>query len=247
MIEVRDLWKSYGGFHAVLGVSFSVARGEIVGFCGPNGAGKTTCMKILTGFMVPSRGTVRIGGVDVVKDSFATRKMVGYLPENTPLYPDMTVREYLRFCADLRRMPSGRARARIDAVVELCSLQPKYRAGIKTLSKGYRQRVGIAQAILHEPEVLILDEPTVGLDPNQVVPVRQIIKDVGRSRTVILCSHILSEVEATCGRVMIIHEGVIVGDGTVPDLVASVPAGPDDGAVGLERVFRSLTSRRGVA
>src|SRR5262245_17409846 len=171
--------KSYGGFHALLGINFKVNRGEIVGFCGPNGAGKTTCMKILTGYMLPSRGAVRVGGIDVVEHSLETRRMVGYLPENTPLYADMTVREYLRFCADLRRMSGPRASDRIDQVVELCSLQPKFRAPIKTLSKGYRQRVGIAQALLHEPQVLILDEPTVGLDPNQVLPVREIIRDVG--------------------------------------------------------------------
>src|SRR5262245_19842654 len=159
MIEVQDLWKSYGAFHALLGINFNVAHGEIVGFCGPNGAGKTTCMKILTGYMLPSRGKVKVGGIDVVDHSLETRQMIGYLPENTPLYGDMTVREYLKFCADLRRMPGSRARTRIDEVVELCSLKPKYRAPIKTLSKGYRQRVGIAQAILHEPEVLILDEP----------------------------------------------------------------------------------------
>jgi ABC-2 type transport system ATP-binding protein len=246
MIEVQDLWKSYGNFHALLGISFSVRRGEIVGFCGPNGAGKTTCMKILTGYMLPSRGNVRVGGVDVVADSLETRQMIGYLPENTPLYGDMTVREYLKFCADLRGMTKSRADTRIDAVVTLCSLQPKFRAPIKTLSKGYRQRVGIAQALLHEPEVLILDEPTVGLDPNQVVPVREIIRDVGRDRTVILCSHILSEVEAVCGRVLIIHEGLIVGDGTPAELVAKV-GGAADGGVGLERVFRGLTSKAGVA
>jgi ABC-2 type transport system ATP-binding protein len=159
----------------------------------------------------------------------------------------MTVREYLKFAADLRRMPGARAKTRIDDVVDLCSLQPKYRAPIKTLSKGYRQRVGIAQALLHEPEVLILDEPTVGLDPNQVVPVRQIIRDVGRSRTVILCSHILSEVEATCGRVIIIHEGVIAADGTPQDLIARVPGAAGEGGVGLERVFRSLTAKAGAA
>jgi ABC-2 type transport system ATP-binding protein len=247
MIEVRDLWKSYGAFHALLGINFTVNRGEIVGFCGPNGAGKTTCMKILTGYMLPSRGSVTVGGVDVVEHSLETRRMIGYLPENTPLYPDMTVREYLRFCADLRRMPGRRAADRISEVVDLCSLQPKYRAPIKTLSKGYRQRVGIAQALLHEPKVLILDEPTVGLDPNQVVPVRQIVRDVGRDRTVILCSHILSEVEAVCGRVIIIHEGVIVGDGTVDALKAGM--GATDGApgAGLEQVFRNLTAKTGVA
>jgi ABC-2 type transport system ATP-binding protein len=245
MIEVQDLWKSYGGFHALLGISFTIRRGEIVGFCGPNGAGKTTCMKILTGYMLPSRGSVKVAGVDVLTDSIRTRGMIGYLPENTPLYGDMTVREYLRFCADLRGMAKGRAASRIDAVVDLCSLQPKYKAPIKTLSKGYRQRVGIAQAILHEPEVLILDEPTVGLDPNQVVPVRQIIRDVGRERTVILCSHILSEVEAVCGRVLIIHEGMIVGDGTPGDLAARVGADAGEGGIALERVFRGLTSKAG--
>jgi ABC-2 type transport system ATP-binding protein len=238
--------KSYGGFHALLGINFTVNRGEIVGFCGPNGAGKTTCMKIMTGYMLPSRGTVTVGGVDVVEHSLETRRMIGYLPENTPLYPDMTVREYLRFCADLRRMPGRRAQDRIDDVVDLCSLQPKYRAPIKTLSKGYRQRVGIAQALLDEPKVLILDEPTVGLDPNQVLPVRQIVRDVGRDRTVILCSHILSEVEAVCGRVVIIHEGVIVGDGTVDALKAGIGSTAPPGA-GLEQVFRSLTAKTGVA
>jgi ABC-2 type transport system ATP-binding protein len=242
MIEVRDLWKSYGGFHALLGINFTVNRGEIVGFCGPNGAGKTTCMKIMTGYMLPSRGSVTVGGIDVVEHSLEVRRMIGYLPENTPLYPDMTVREYLRYCADLRRMPGRRAADRINDVVDLCSLQPKFRAPIKTLSKGYKQRVGIAQALLHEPKVLILDEPTVGLDPNQVIPVRQIVRDVGRDRTVILCSHILSEVEAVCGRVVIIHEGVIVGDGTVDALKAGVGPG-----AGLEQVFRSLTAKAGVA
>ena len=246
MIEVQDLWKSYGGFHALLGINFSVNRGEIVGFCGPNGAGKTTCMKILTGYMLPSRGSVRVGGIDVVEHSLETRRMIGYLPENTPLYADMTVREYLRFCADLRRMSGPKAHDRIDQVVELCSLQPKFRAPIKTLSKGYRQRVGIAQALLHEPQVLILDEPTVGLDPNQVLPVREIIRDVGRDRTVILCSHILSEVEAVCGRVVIIHEGLIVGDGTVPELKSRLGVAGGEG-VGLERVFRNLTAKTGAA
>jgi ABC-2 type transport system ATP-binding protein len=246
MIEVRDLWKSYGGFHALLGINFTVNRGEIVGFCGPNGAGKTTCMKILTGYMLPSRGKVMVGGIDVVEHSLETRRMIGYLPENTPLYPDMTVREYLSFCADLRRMPGRRAADRISDVVDLCSLQPKYRAPIKTLSKGYKQRVGIAQALLHEPKVLILDEPTVGLDPNQVLPVRQIVRDVGRDRTVMLCSHILSEVEAVCGRVIIIHEGVIVGDGTPAALKASVSATDGAPGAGLEQVFRSLTAKAGV-
>ncbi|HYC77683.1 MAG TPA: ATP-binding cassette domain-containing protein [Planctomycetota bacterium] len=239
MIEVRDLWKSYGSFHALLGVTFHVARGEILGFLGPNGAGKTTAMKIMTGFIYPSSGTVTVGGVDVVEDSLAVRRQIGYLPEHTPLYPDLTVAEYLRFCASLRGMEADYARRRLDVVADLCSLRPKWRAPIKTLSKGYRQRVGIAQALLHEPEVLILDEPTVGLDPNQVAPIRDIIRDVGRERTVILCSHILPEVEAVCGRVVIINEGRIVGDGTPRELAQRVHPGRE---ASLEEVFRTLTA-----
>jgi ABC-2 type transport system ATP-binding protein len=244
MIEVRDLWKTYGSFRALLGVSFDVRRGEILGFLGPNGAGKTTAMKIMTGFIYPASGSVTVGGLDVVENSLEVRRKIGYLPEHAPLYPDLTVTEYLRFCAALRDLPGGRAKARIDAVIDLCALVPKRRAPIKTLSKGYRQRVGIAQAILHEPEVLILDEPTVGLDPNQVVPIREIIRDVGRERTVILCSHILPEVEATCGRVVIISEGRIVGDGAPKDLAERHLPGRD---ASLEDVFRALTAPAGAA
>jgi ABC-2 type transport system ATP-binding protein len=214
MIEVEDLRKNYGTFRALLGVTFQVDRGEILGFLGPNGAGKTTAMKILTGFLNPSFGRAVVDGHDVLENSVEVRRKIGYLPENTPLYDDMSVKEYLRYCGALRRMNSGRLRQRIDAVVTMTGLQPKFRALIKTLSKGYRQRVGIAQALLHEPEIIILDEPTVGLDPNQVVEVRNLIREVGQGRTVILCSHILSEVEATCSRVVIIHLGRIVADGT---------------------------------
>jgi ABC-2 type transport system ATP-binding protein len=239
MIEVKDLWKTYGSFHALSGVTFHVKRGEILGFLGPNGAGKTTAMKIMTGFLYPTHGTVTVGGVDVVEDSLSVRRMIGYLPEHTPLYGDLTVVEYLAFCASLRRMPSYRAKERVDATVAMCSLEPKRRAPIRTLSKGYRQRVGIAQALLHEPDVLILDEPTVGLDPNQVVPIREMIKDVGRDRTVILCSHILSEVEAVSDRVVIISEGRIVGDGAKVEL-AKRHLGDENAS--LERVFRTLTA-----
>lgn len=222
MIEVEDLRKNYGAFRALRGVDFTVDKGEILGFLGPNGAGKTTTMKILTGFLNPTAGKAVVAGHNVLEDSVEVRRRIGYLPENTPLYEDMTVREYLRFCGRLRRMGGPRLNERIDDVVGLTALEPKFRAPIKTLSKGYRQRVGIAQALLHEPEILILDEPTVGLDPNQVVDVRGLIREVGESRTVILCSHILSEVEATCGRVVIINVGKIVADGTPEELKQEV-------------------------
>ena len=214
MIEVEDLRKNYGNFRALRGVEFSVDKGEILGFLGPNGAGKTTTMKILTGFLNPTAGRATVAGHNVLEDSVAVRQKIGYLPEHTPLYQDMTVHEYLRFCGRLRRMGGARLKECIERVVGLTALQPKYRAPIKTLSKGYRQRVGIAQALLHEPEIIILDEPTVGLDPNQVVDVRTLISEIGEARTVVLCSHILSEVEATCGRVVIINEGRIVANDT---------------------------------
>ncbi|MAG34310.1 MAG: MFS transporter [Deltaproteobacteria bacterium] len=214
MIEVEDLRKNYGAFRALRGVDFTVDTGEILGFLGPNGAGKTTTMKILTGFLNPTAGRAVVAGHNVLEDSVEVRRRIGYLPENTPLYDDMTVKEYLRYCGRLRRMGGTWLADRIATVVGMTALHPKYRAPIKTLSKGYRQRVGIAQALLHEPEIIILDEPTVGLDPNQVVDVRSLIREVGEHRTVIICSHILPEVEATCGRVVIIHEGVIVANGS---------------------------------
>ncbi|HMS15436.1 MAG TPA: ATP-binding cassette domain-containing protein [Planctomycetota bacterium] len=218
MIEVSQLTKYYGSFAALKSVDFSVDRGEILGFLGPNGAGKTTTMKILTGFLNPSEGTATVAGHNVLEDSVEVRRKIGYLPENTPLYEDLRVVDYLRYAGRLRRMGGRHLQTRIDAVVSTTSLWPKYRAPIRTLSKGYRQRVGIAQALLHEPEIIILDEPTVGLDPNQVVDVRRLIQEVGDDRTVVLCSHILSEVEATCGRVVIINQGSIVANGKPSDL-----------------------------
>jgi ABC-2 type transport system ATP-binding protein len=218
MIEVVDLRKHYGRFQALRGIDFTVDPGEILGFLGPNGAGKTTAMKILTGFLNPTSGKALVAGHNVLDDSVEVRRRIGYLPENTPLYEDMSVSEYLRYCGRLRRMGGARLADRIKTVVGLTGLHPKYRALIKTLSKGYRQRVGIAQALLHEPEIIILDEPTVGLDPNQVVDVRTLIREVGERRTVILCSHILSEVEATCGRVVIIAQGEIVANGSPEEL-----------------------------
>lgn len=218
MIEVDDLRKDYGSFRALDGVSFKLDRGEILGFLGPNGAGKTTTMKILTGFLYPTSGRATVAGHDVMENSVEVRRRIGYLPEHTPLYDDMTVSEYLHTCGRLRSMSGAHLAERTKIVVGLTALGPKYRAPIHTLSKGYRQRVGLAQALLHEPEIIILDEPTVGLDPNQVVDVRAIMREVGRDRTVILCSHILPEVEAVCGRVIIIDDGKIVADGATAEL-----------------------------
>ena len=218
MIEVEDLRKNYGAFRALRGVDFTVDKGEILGFLGPNGAGKTMTMKILTGFLNPTAGKAVVAGHNVLEDSVTVRRRIGYLPEHTPLYEDMTVKEYLRFCGRLRSMGGAHLSDRITRVVGLTALEPKFNALIHTLSKGYRQRVGIAQALLHEPEILILDEPTVGLDPNQVVDVRSLIREIGEARTVVLCSHILPEVEATCGRVVIINVGEIVADGTPEEL-----------------------------
>ena len=210
MIEVESLTKYYGDFPAISDVSFTVDKGEILGFLGPNGAGKTTTMKILTGYMPPTEGVVRISGYDVVSQSLDARKRMGYLPETVPLYTDMTVRGYLGFMGSIRGMPRDRIRRRISDVVDICRLGDYTDTLIGKLSKGFRQRVGIAQAILHEPDILILDEPTIGIDPIQVVETRQLIKDLGREHTVIISTHILPEVSAICQRVVIIHEGEIV-------------------------------------
>ena len=210
MIEVDHLTKYYGKFPAVTDVSFAVEKGEVLGFLGPNGAGKTTIMKILTGFMPPTGGTARIAGHDVVSQSLAARKHVGYLPETVPLYTDMTVRGYMEFMGSIRGMDRAHIRRRVGEVVEICRLEEYRDSLIGKLSKGFRQRVGIAQAILHEPEVLILDEPTIGIDPIQVVETRELIKSLGKEHTVIISTHILPEVSMLCERVIIIHEGEVV-------------------------------------
>lgn len=212
MLVVKDLHKFYGGFHAVRGISFELKDGEVLGFLGPNGAGKTTTMKIITGFLAMTSGDVTVDGLDVVGDSLEVRRRLGYLPENAPLYDDMTVTEYLNFVCDVRGLKGQKRRERIGYVTDVCALGAKRRAVIKTLSKGYRQRVGLAQSIIHEPKLVILDEPTVGLDPNQIIEIRELIRAVGRDNTVILSSHILAEVEATCSRVIIIDHGEIVAD-----------------------------------
>ena len=214
MIVAAQLTKAYGNFHAIEDVTFQIEKGQTVGFLGPNGAGKTTTMRIITGFVPPTSGTATIGGYDVVENSREARKLVGYLPETVPLYTDMSVKGYLNFTGTLRGMNSKHLRNRIDDVVDVCGLNDYYHTFVGRLSKGYRQRVGIAQAILHEPQVLILDEPTIGIDPIQVVETRQLIKDLGQENTIVLSTHILPEVSMICDRVLIIHEGQIVAEDT---------------------------------
>lgn len=225
MIEVRGLTKRYGPERAVDDVSFDVRQGEILGFLGPNGAGKTTTMKVITCYLPPTEGTVRVDGEDVRTAPLAVRQRIGYLPEHTPLYQEMTTYDYLAFVADLRGVPSHRRDRRIAEMVEVCGLGDVLNKRIDALSKGYRQRVGLAQAMVHDPPILILDEPTTGLDPNQIVEIRELIRAVGREKTVILSTHILPEVQASCDRVLIIHRGRLVADGTPDDLQASFGGG----------------------
>ncbi len=218
MIETNGLTKYYGDRAAIKDVSFRVARGEVLGFLGPNGAGKTTTMRILTSFMPASEGTARVAGYDVFQDSLEVRRRIGYLPETVPLYTDMTARGYLDYVASLRAVPHRQNR--VAEVMESCGVTDRADILIAKLSKGYKQRVGIAQALVHDPEVLILDEPTIGLDPRQIVEVRELIKELGETRTVILSTHILSEVSQICERVIIINEGHIVASDTPENLTA---------------------------
>jgi len=225
MIKVENLTKRYAGVTALSGVSFEVNRGEIVGFLGPNGAGKSTTMRILTGFIPASSGRVEVAGCDVFEDSLEVRRHVGYMPENNPLYVDMRVREYLKFRAKLKWVPRTERNERIHDVVEMCGLTDVQHRVIGHLSKGYRQRVGLGDALLGEPDLLILDEPTIGLDPVQIRQVRQLIKDLGKRHTILLSSHILPEVEATCNRVIIIHHGRILASDTPDNLVKTLHRG----------------------
>ncbi len=219
-ITVRDLTKNYGDQKAVDSISFDVKSGEILGFLGPNGAGKTTTMKIITCYMPQTSGTVEVDGLSTVDNSLDVRRKIGYLPENNPLYHEMNVIEYLEYAAQLHGMKRAQIAHRIREMVHVCGLEDVRHKDIGELSKGYRQRVGLAQAMIHEPDVLILDEPTSGLDPNQIVEIRNLIKQLGRAKTVILSTHILSEVQATCDRVLIINDGKIVADGTPEKLRA---------------------------
>jgi len=217
-ITVSNLTKEYGPQKAVDNISFEVQTGEILGFLGPNGAGKSTTMKVITCFISPTAGAVSLNGYNIHDHSQIIRNRIGYLPENTPLYADMTIVDYLRLSAQLQNVPQNKIMSRIRKMIDLCGLGPEQYKYIGELSKGYRQRVGLAQALIHDPEVLILDEPTTGLDPNQIVEIRSLIKEIGKEKTVMLSSHILKEVEATCDRILIINRGQIVANGSTEEL-----------------------------
>jgi len=218
VIRVKDLTKYYGERLAVDNISFNVEKGEVVGFLGPNAAGKTTTMRIITGFLMPTRGDVWVADCNMITNSLDGRRFIGYLPESIPLYTDMTTRAYLEFSAKLRGLDNNRIKTRIEDVVEICHLEEYIDVLLGKLSRGFRQRVGVAQAIIHEPEVLILDEPTIGIDPIQVAQTRQLIKELGEEHTILISTHILPEVSMTCERVIIIHEGRIVVEDRIENL-----------------------------
>ncbi len=237
MIEVQGLVKSFGALRAVDGVSFSVKRGDILGFLGPNGAGKSTTMKMITGFLRPDGGTATVDGIDVTADPVTVKRKLGYLPESAPAYPEMTVVEFLGFIAEVRGYRDAEAkRASVDRAIGLTHLAPVRNQVIETLSKGFKQRVGFAQALLHDPPALVLDEPTDGLDPNQKIEMRALIKSMAVEKTIILSTHILEEVEAICTRVIIISRGKVVVDETPDQLRARQPGAR------LDQIFRSLTA-----
>lgn len=225
MIEVQDLTKAFGSVTAVDHISFDVKKGEILGFLGPNGAGKTTTMRILTGFMPATSGTARIGGFDVFDDSLEVRRRIGYLPENPPLYLDMTVEAYLGFVARIKNVPADKRRERLADALKKARIEDKRTELIKRLSRGYKQRVGLAQALVHDPEVIILDEPTVGLDPKQIIEVRHLIKALAGTHTILLSTHILPEVSMTCDRVVIINKGKVAAIDTPQNLTMQLKAG----------------------
>src|SRR5438874_3542706 len=246
MIKVENLTKRYAGQTAIQDLNFEVSRGEIMGFLGPNGAGKTTTMRILAGFMPPTSGRASIAGFDVFEQSLKARAHLGYMPENVPLYSDMRVTEYLNYRAALKGVPHRRIAERVGDVKDLCGLKDVEKKVIGALSKGYRQRVGLADALLHEPDLLILDEPTIGLDPNQIRQVRELIRNLGKQHTILLSTHILPEVEMTCSRVIIIHKGRIEACDTPENLLGQIrtaggvtleaKTGADDGATELRRI-----------
>lgn len=242
MIEAKGLSKNYGNFTALSRVSFSIGANEVVGLLGPNGAGKTTLMKILTGYMQPTEGFAMIAGIDVVEDPLGVQAQIGYLPENAPTYHDMVVQEYLMMIAELRLVPSEKRVAMITEAVERTGLQDYLVKPIGKLSKGYRQRVGLAQAILHKPKVLILDEPTTGLDPNQIVEIRALIQELSKSATVLLSTHILPEVELTCERVLMIFEGCVRRDARLDELQSGSGAivSVESSATGVEDALRTI-------
>lgn len=220
MLEVKGLNKKFGEVHAVKNLNFQIKKGEIFGFLGPNGAGKTTTMRMVTCYVPPTSGTILVDGMETASNSLNVRKKIGYLPENNPLYNDMTVLEYLTFVGEIRGLKGSKLKSQIDNMFSVCSLTKMSRRQIGKLSKGYRQRVGLAQALIHNPDLLILDEPMSGLDPNQIIEIRNLIKKMGHEKTVIYCSHILSEVSATCDRILIINEGQIAASGTPDELTS---------------------------
>jgi ABC-2 type transport system ATP-binding protein len=233
MISVDNLTKSYGTNRALKGVSFSINKGEIVGFLGPNGAGKSTTMKILTCYMPADSGRATVAGYDTYENSLDVRRRIGYLPESAPLYTDMAVVDFLRFAGNMRGLKGDRLKKRVKNVVERTGLTSAVAKNIGQLSKGYRQRVGLAQALIHEPDILVLDEPTSGLDPNQIVEIRDLIREIGREKTVILSTHILPEVTATCDRAVIISDGKVVASGTPDELIRR-----GSGACGITTTIR---------
>ena len=240
-IGVRNLVKRYGDRAAINDISFDVKTGEILGFLGPNGAGKTTTMKIITCYMPPTSGTVDVDGMDVREHSLEVRKKIGYLPEMNPLYFDMNALDSLEFAAELHGLRGNAMQQRVKEMVDVCGLEAVRHKDIGEMSKGYRQRVGLAQAMIHDPDVLILDEPTSGLDPNQIVEIRTLIKELGRAKTVVLSTHILSEVQATCDRVLIINDGIIVANGT-PEQLQRTFQGAEE--IGLDLKTSSIRPRR---
>ena len=234
MIEVNNLSKSYGDYKAVSDATFSAARGQIVGFLGPNGAGKTTTIRMLATYLPPSSGKATIAGFDIVSQADEVRKRIGYLPENPPLYPEMTVREYLKFIAEIKGVPRAAMVERIDKVMEQCFITDVRNKLCQHLSRGYRQRVGLAQAIIHEPQVIILDEPTSGLDPKQIIEIRQLIRSLGEAHTVLLSTHILPEVSMVCNKVVIINRGRVVIESMLNQLTKEKD---------LEQIFLESVSR----
>ncbi len=237
MLEIENLTKRFGAFTAVEGLSLTVRKGEVLGFLGPNGAGKTTTMKMVTGFLTPDGGTARICGHDILTDTIAAQTRLGYLPEGAPGYGEMTPREFLAFISSVRGLTGDAARAAEDLAIARTGLEPLLERPIENLSKGFRRRVGLAQAILHDPEVLVMDEPTDGLDPNQKHAVRDLIRTIAAEKTIVISTHLLEEVEAICTRAVIIDRGRLVADGTPAELSAKAASGK------LDDVFRSLTSR----
>ena len=248
MISVKKLEKRYGPLRAVSNVSFEVARGEIVGLLGHNGAGKTTVMKIMTGYLQPTSGTISVGGIDVVADRLGVQRQIGYLPESAPLYPEMLVQEYLLMMAELRAIPTERRIAAISDAVYATGLQDRLVQSIGTLSKGYRQRVGLAGAILHKPDVLVLDEPTNGLDPVQILEIRALIHRLAQDTTIILSTHILSEIEAVCSRVVILIDGVLAADAGLDELLtrSEITLDVDPKTEGVIKTVRAVAGVTGV-